>query len=104
MKPKATYQDVYNHLSLQEWKTFLGIKKELEIEGKSAGHLRGIIYVQLAKWEEQGFVRSRLKGPNISGQDNYPRQREYQKNPNGIPEEFRQTESQLEAGLSPVFG
>ncbi len=103
MKPKATPQDLYECLSYQKWKTGLGMIQELKDKClRIPWAFGGSMYVHLATWEEQGLVKSRIR----EKEDYFPefpnvhiKHREYLKISDGIPEEFREKEGELEGEL-----
>jgi hypothetical protein len=58
---RATWDDFYNTLDFPEYKKGLAIIKELESRRLRAGWMRGVMYIKLSGWEEEGHVTSRLE-------------------------------------------
>lgn len=105
-KPKATYEDLYNTLSFTKWKTGLELIKELESNGKRAGHFRGTMYVYLAQWEDDGFIRVREREPSDLERENQrkykyklSKAREYIRTSTGTPKGIFNVESKPDDGL-----
>jgi len=80
-KPKATKDDLYNQLSYHDWKYGMQMLKELETKGLRARHMRGVMYVHLQLWGEQGLVESRLE--DLEGATHRMPRRQYRKKPGG---------------------
>jgi hypothetical protein len=60
-RPRASWEDYYNRLSYSQYKTALEILKELEGEGFRVTGMRGVMYVHLMQWQEEGHVQSRIR-------------------------------------------
>ena len=66
----ATYDDLYEILDTSAWKTAAELQRELENKRLDPRDIRGFMYIKLAKWEDDGFVRSRVRkkeGTNFFG-------------------------------------
>jgi hypothetical protein len=100
----ATYMEFYESLSFTVWKTGLEVMKELAGQEMKVGHFRGIMYVQLSRWEEAVLIQSRLRNPTDERRptDSPPRQREYLRISTGTPEKLLEDQSGLEDCLNPV--
>ncbi len=100
---RATYDELYDTLSYQVWKTGREMRNELEEEGKGAGHMRGTMYVYLNNWEEHGLIKSR-KRPLTEAEKNkrltIP-SREYLRISTGEPKKLFEGTGGLEGKLIP---
>ena len=104
MKAKATFNDVYAHISTSTWKTLFDIKEELEAEGKGANHMKGYNYIRFDEWENRGLIISRkrhVEYPGINFKET-PMLTEYLRIPDGKRADERHSESGLAGQLSPV--
>jgi hypothetical protein len=96
----ATFMDLYEALGLSEYKTGLELLADIKEQGKRTGHLRGIMYVRLSRWEDEGFVESRVRASESVGVD-IP-QHEYKRVSAGYPRELCSDEMGLEESFAPV--
>ena len=103
MKKKATYADLYETFSQTVWKTGLELLREIEEQDKKVGHLKGVMYVQFNRWEDEGYIRSRKREltSEMIERGLTLHQREYLRISSGIPEEL-EGNSGLEACLVPT--
>jgi len=45
----------------------VGFISELETKGMRAGHFKGVMYVHLQNWEEEGYVSHRVRETDNAG-------------------------------------
>lgn len=58
---KAHIFDLYDKLSLVEWKTGRELIEELNKEGYKTAHLGGTMYVYLSMWEDENYIKSQKR-------------------------------------------
>ena len=109
MKPKASYEDLFNALSYHVAKTGIELRKEVENQGPRTEHMIGMMYVHLKKWKEEGFVKSNRRAISAEQHQMYEKMNwdksklqgyvEYKKISSGTPE-FKKKFSILESLLN----
>ena len=99
---KASYTDLYETLSYTLWKTGLEVIRELEGQGKPASHMRGIMYIHLSEWEDEGLIKARNRPltPEQMAVGLTMPQREYRRTSTGTPKKL--SEGGLEGCLVPT--
>lgn len=69
MKRKATWDDLFEAIPVcPEYSTGLEILRSMEDQDFSVRGMRGVMYVHLSEWQDQGLVNSRYRSSEDRGE------------------------------------
>lgn len=102
MKRRATWFEFYNNIPVfPRYRGGLEILKELESDEVSIRGMRVSMYRHLGRWEDQGFVTSRVE--DVPAGFEGLAKREYARIESQRPEEFEKDKSGLRLILNPGY-